>query len=189
MSENGYHYKSKNQMYPFQKYKHFFVASLMGLILLVTGCNFGKKTGNSSQTVDGQYVPTKADSNADAKTISNKAYSMAMNNRMDDAIILLNALIPRFKGKDKAMLLDQRGSAYFMKDDHTKAVVDYQAANELDPNTVSYLINLSESYEAVGNNPNAIFFAKKIMGIETASDSDRSTAQGVIDRCSIIRSH
>ena len=156
--------------------------------LMFSACNRGKKA-NNGQVADGNYEVSAADTTADAKTIVNKANSLAMTNRLDDAITLLNANMRRFKGKERALMLDQRGTSFFMKDDHNHAIADFLAANEIDPTNPAYLINVSETYEEIGNNPNAVFFAKKILDLSNASDSDRIIANARIKRCSVIRSH
>ena len=170
---------------------HYKFLLVLGLAagLIVSGCNRGKKVGANQPVADGNYRVTNADTTADAPTIASKANTLAMTNRLDDAIMLLNANIRRFKGKDKAIILDQRGTAFFMKDDYNHAIGDFLTANELDPSNPAYLINVSETYEEIGNNPNAVFFSKKILDLSNASDSDRIVANARIERCSLIRSH
>lgn len=149
------------------------------VLCVLAGCKSNSKKGMT----DGTYIITRSDTTADLKAVAAKADGFIAINRLDDAIIYLSANIHRFKGVDKAILLNTRGEAYLLKDNAENAVTDYVAATEADPENPNYVINLATAYENVSNQANALFFAKKVLEMQNASDSDRAVAQQVITRC------
>jgi tetratricopeptide (TPR) repeat protein len=149
------------------------------LVMLVSGCrNFRK-----AHMADGAYIIRAADTTGDVASILSKSDGFIFNNRMDDAIIYLSANIHRFKGTDKAKLLNARGEAYYLKDNGDNAVTDYLAAIEADPDNPVYVLNTANAYEMASNQANAVFFARKMLEMQNASDSDKEQAQKLIDRC------
>jgi len=155
---------------------NLFAFAVLPLIIL-SGCGSHL---NKGQVEDSAYVFKPADTMADAKTIVDKASAMLANNKMEEASGFIAVNMHRFNGKEKAMLLNVRGDSYFMKDDYDKAVTDYLAATDLDPQNPIYLVNVAKTYECLDNRYNATIFDQKILALKTATDSDRVFAQDMI---------
>ena len=167
--------------------KSFFWYLFCGLI---SACLWGscKQTVKKGQAADNTYSVNAADTVTDVKTIIVKVNSLVSTNRMDDAASYVTANLHRFSGTDKALLLNERGGAYFLKDDMDHAIADYLTAMEIDSSNSLYLINVAKTYENMESRSNAIFFAKKIFDLKTATDSDKTLAQDLILRCDRIHS-
>jgi hypothetical protein len=155
--------------------KHLFLGCII-LLMLCSRCQSGKKNDDTDQAL-------AIDTTGDLKTILSKENSLVMANKLEDAIACISANLHRFRGSEKAVLLNERGGAYCLKDDQFNAVGDYLAASDLAPDSPSYILNVATTYESMSNTTNAIFFAKKIDTLKTASDSDRIAAKQVIISC------
>jgi len=153
-----------------------FAFAILALIIL-SGCG---SHVNKGQIEDTSYTFKPADTIGDAKTIVDKANALLANNKMEEASGFIAVNMHRFNGKEKAMLLNVRGDTYFMKDDYDKAVTDYLAASDMDPENPLYMINVAKTYECLDNRYNATIFDQKILALKTASDSDRVFAQDMI---------
>jgi hypothetical protein len=158
--------------------KHL-VCAVLALSILA-GCKSKIKNG---QVVDGTYTVSAGDTVGDVKVVAAKADAFVASNRIDDAIAFLSVNMHRFKGPNRAVLLNIRGEAFLLKDNAENAVTDYMSASEADTANPTYVVNVATAYEYVPNQTNALFFAKKVMQMENATDSDRSVAHGVILRC------
>ena len=158
--------------------KHLVCAVLA--LSIVAGCKSKIKNG---QVLDGTYTVSAADTVGDVKTVAARADAFVASNRIDDAIAFLSVNMHRFKGPSKAILLNMRGEAFLLKDNAENAVTDYMSASEADTSNSSYVVNVATAYESVPNQTNALFFARKALQMENATDSDRSVAKQVILRC------
>ena len=158
--------------------KHMVVVTLA--LGLVAGCNSGIKKG---QATDGTYTVSAGDTVGDVKAVAAKADAFVAANRLDDAIAFLSVNLHRFKGPNRAVLLNMRGEAFLLKDNAENAVTDYVAASEADTTNPTYVVNVASAYENVPNQPNAVFFAKKVLEMKDATDSDKAVAEQVIIRC------
>lgn len=114
--------------------------------ILLSSCNNKK---NTNQISDGTYTVSKGDTILNAAAINKKADDLIGANRMTDAVEFVSVNLHRFSGSDKALLLNQRGTAYFLKDDMEKAVSDYLAASELEPENATYMLNVANAYESM----------------------------------------
>lgn len=147
---------------------------------MLSSCTSGIK---KTQSLDGTYIIIASDTTGDIKATAAKADGFVAINRLDDAISFLSVNMHRFKGHDKAILLNIRGETYLLKDNGENAVTDYAAACEADSTNPSYLVNLATAYEEVSNQNNALFFARKALDMQGVGDSDRAVATQVILRC------
>jgi tetratricopeptide (TPR) repeat protein len=159
-------------------FKHGFMAMILSLIVL-SSCNHKNK---SNQTTDGTYIVSKNDTVIDANAITKRADDLIGANRMTDAAAFVSINLHRFSGSDRAILLNQRGTAYFLKDDMEKAVSDYLAASELEPENATYMLNVANAYESMDRFSNAAFFSKRVLELKSASDTDKMAAKTMIDR-------
>lgn len=150
------------------------------LLALLTGCSSGSKKASA---VDVGFQISKADTTADVKTIIAKVGTLVTVNKLEDATSYITLNLHRFKGLDKAALLNERGGAYFLKDDFDHAIADYLAAYDFDTTNATVIMNTARTYECMENLNNAKFFAVKIANTTTATDSDRVQAKELIIRC------
>ena len=148
-------------------------------MLILSSCHQNSKQAPNG---DGAYKVSAADTTMDAKAIVKKVDDMTTANKLNDAISFLTINLHRFKGIEKATLLNERGTAYYLKDDKEKAISDFLLANEIDPTNASYAMSIANTYESMESFSNAAFFAKKVLELETASDTDRLVAKHMIDR-------
>jgi len=158
--------------------KYSYVAIIASLFVL-SSCNYKNKFDKSN---DGTYTVSKGDTMMDVKSIEKKVDDLIGANRMTDATSFVTVNLHRFNGSDKALLLNQRGTAYYLKDDMEKAVSDYLAASELEPENSSYLLNVANAYESMERFSNAAFFSKRVLELKSASDTDKIAAKTMIDR-------
>jgi tetratricopeptide (TPR) repeat protein len=164
--------------------KRFISAYLLtGLILSLSFFDSCQSKTNKEPAKDGSFIVRAADTVTDVKTIVARVNTMVTANRLDDAADYITVNLHRFSGSDKAILLNERGGAYFLKDDLEHAVADYLAATEIDSENNTYLINVAKTYESMQSLNNASFFAKKILDLKTVSDSDKAIAHYLIQRC------
>ena len=154
------------------------LAATVGLVIF-SGCHHNSSKDSS---LDGNYVISLADTTMDVKAIVKKADDLTTANRLNDAISLLTINLHRFKGVERASLLNERGTSFYMKDDKEKAISDFLIAHELDSTNVTYAMSIANAYESIESYSNAAFFAKKILDIQTATDTDRIVAKQIIDR-------
>ena len=161
----------------FSAFKSKLFAFAMLSLIILSGCG---SHVNKGQVEDTAYVFKPADTMADAKTIVDKANTMLSNNKMEEASGFIAVNMHRFNGKEKAMLLNVRGDSYFMKDEYDKAVTDYLAASDMDPENPAYMVNVAKTYECLANVFNATIFDQKILALKNATDSDRAFAQDMI---------
>ena len=163
----------------------FSIATRRGIIIaaasffLLSSCNHKK---NANQISDGTYTISKGDTVLNAVAINKKADDLIGANRMADAVEFVSVNLHRFSGSDKALLLNQRGTAYFLKDDMEKAVSDYLAASELEPENATYMLNVANAYESMDRFSNAAFFSKRVLELKSATDTDIASAKIMIDR-------
>lgn len=150
---------------------------------ILSACGPKAKKG---QVADGSYTIKAGDTITDAKTILAKVDAMVAVNRLDDATNFISVNLHRFHGEDRAQLLNARGGAYYLKDDLEHAVADYLAATDIEPENPTYLVNVANTYENMESLTNATYFAKKVLDLKTASDSDKAVATQLIQRCDRI---
>ena len=149
------------------------------LLIIFSGCTSHSKKEHSIDN----YVVSAGDTISNVDTIVSKVDAMVTANKLETAIAYITVNMHRFIGKEKAVLYDQRGNAYFLKDDLDNAVANYLSAAELDSENASYLINVAKTYENLENTNNAAFFAKKVIALQTVSDTDMTVAKEVLFRC------
>jgi tetratricopeptide (TPR) repeat protein len=169
-----------SDMYSSTRCRHFCICLIL-LCTLAAGCKSRHKG-----TADGSYTPSAGDTTVDFKAVNKKADDFVNTNRLDDAIYYLSINLHRFDGAEKAHLLNTRGEAYFLLDDADKAVSDYIAASEADPENSAYLLNVANTYESMNSRDNAELFAQKVLDMKNPTDSDRAAAEKVVFRCKQI---
>jgi tetratricopeptide (TPR) repeat protein len=153
----------------------------MFLLVILSSCKSGtNKSGQSSQGAD---TINKTDTVTDVRTILSKSESLIADNKLEDATNYISARLNRCHGADKAVLLNERGTTYFLRDDFENAVADYLSTVDIEPKNPVYLYNVAKTYEELESRNNASFFAKKILDLNSATDSDRLAAQNLIQRC------
>jgi tetratricopeptide (TPR) repeat protein len=160
-------------------FRRFFYVLVFLPLIIFSGCRSNIKKVLSS---DSEIKFTSSDTTIDAPAIVSKANALLSNNKFDQASGLISINLHRFSGKERAMLINARGDVAFVKDDFDNALTDYITATEYDHENSTYLLNVVKSYECVQNIDNATVFAKKILSLDNASDSDRAYAQDIIDK-------
>ena len=148
------------------------------LLIIFGGCKSHTKKGQAPIV----YTVNAGDTIATIDTIVYKVDGMVTANRLEQAIGYISINMHRFKGKEKAVLYDQRGNAYFLEDDLENAIANYLSAAELDSENSAYLINVAKTYESMENMNNAAFFAKKVLTLQNASDTDMTVAKELLLR-------
>jgi tetratricopeptide (TPR) repeat protein len=163
----------------FIRLPYLFIIYTVLSLLIFTACGTKNKKGQDTES----YVAASADTTADVKTIVAKVNVLVAANKLEDAIALVAVNLHRFTGVEKARLITEQGNAYYLKDDSENAISDYLTAAEIEPDSTAYLFNVARTYENMESLNNATIFAKKILDLKTATDSDKAFAQSLIDRC------
>lgn len=145
--------------------------------------------GNSAKKTSSPAGPKNlaSDTTGDVKQVQANLNWLVLANRIDDALNYINLNLHRFRGLDRAVLLNERGGVYQLRDDPANAVADYLSACDLDPQNPAYLINAANAYDSMDQLANARIFAQKVLQLPNLSDSDKAAAQLVMTHSDRIR--
>jgi tetratricopeptide (TPR) repeat protein len=120
------------------------------------------------------------DPDAQAKVVNQVGRSLVLN-KVDDALHTLDTHLVRAVGEFRATLLDQRGDANAMKQDHAAAAADYAEAAALQPDNAAHHSSLAGAYELLGRTADAIGAAKRALDLHPVA-SARQAAEGILRR-------
>lgn len=164
--------------------RYHIITCTMLCFLMCSGCHSHVKKGLDKDSPN----MVSADTITDTRAILTKVNALVGANKLEDATACISADLPHFRGADKAVLLNARGDVYILKDDLENALSNYIAATEIDPDNPTYLINVARTYESMSSLANATIFAKRMLDLKTASDSEKIIANDLILRCDRIHS-
>lgn len=117
------------------------------------------------------YVNMWGEKSSKFDEVINGVGKLILRNKLDDALTLLNGSIPLAKlDGDKASLLNQRGTVYFMQNDFAAAVKDYTECISLEPDYPTHRINLAEALVKAGDISRAKEIAAAILNKNTGID-------------------
>jgi tetratricopeptide (TPR) repeat protein len=128
------------------------------------------------------YILTKEDTTGDVLTIINKLGSLFMNNKLEEVVIIASGNISRFKGIDRADILNQRAGAYYALGQQEKALKDYEETILLDPSNSSNITNIIETFASLGNKQKAIEYLNKLKKTPHVSQFDIQVSEEAIDK-------
>lgn len=140
------------------------------------------KKPEQSQSNSINYVLTKEDTTSDIHTLINKLGNLFMKNKPEEVVIIASGNINRFKGIDRADILNQRAGAYYILGQQEKALRDYEEAILADPSNSSNITNIIETYASLGNKQKAKEYLDKLKEIPHVSSFDLQVSEEAIKK-------